>query len=248
MKTIRWKPAVAAICTVAAGCASVSLAPGADQVTVTRRAADVAACTPVGDMSSPPPMMTDPDVDRRMRNETLSLGGNVLLITSSLRRTGTAYRCGGDATAPFVQTPAPPVTSASPAAMPAPGVTVGPAAMAAPAAMAVPSSSEIVQAQVDAFNARDLERFLSFYADDARILDYPDQVLASGKDAMRDRYRKLFQPAEQLHATIQHRTVFDRFVIDQERVTGLPDGKVTDAVAIYETKGGRIVRVTFLRP
>jgi len=114
--------------------------------------------------------------------------------------------------------------------------------------MAVPSSSEIVQAQVDAFNARDLERFLSFYADDARILDYPDQVLASGKDAMRDRYRKLFQPAEQLHATIQHRTVFDRFVIDQERVTGLPDGKVTDAVAIYETKGGRIVRVTFLRP
>lgn len=241
MKTIRWKPAVAAICTVAAGCASVSLAPGADQVTVTRNAADVAACTPVGDMSSPPPMMTDPDVDRRMRNETLSLGGNVLLITSSLRRTGTAYRC-GDVAMPSGQTPAPPGTLAAPATTAATNATAG------PAAMAVPSPSEIVQAQVDAFNARDLERFLSFYADDARILDYPDQVLASGKDAMRDRYRKLFQPAEQLHATIAHRTVFDRFVIDQQRVTGLPDSQVTDAVAIYEIKGGRIARVTFLRP
>lgn len=241
MKAIRWKPAVAAICTVAAGCASVSLAPGADQVAVTRNAADVAACTPVGDMSGPPPMMTDPDVDRRMRNETLSLGGNVLLITSSLRRTGTAYRC-GDVAMPSGQTPAPPGTLAAPAATAATNATAG------PAAMAVPSPSEIVQAQVDAFNARDLERFLSFYADDARILDYPDQVLASGKDAMRDRYRKLFQPAEQLHATIAHRTVFDRFVIDQERVTGLPDSQVTDAVAIYEIKGGRIARVTFLRP
>ena len=109
-------------------------------------------------------------------------------------------------------------------------------------------NESLIDAQVAAYRARDLERFLSFYADDARIFDYPDQVLASGKDAMRERYRKLFQPADQLHATIQHRTVFDRFVIDQERVTGLPNGKVTDAVAIYETKGGRIVRVTFLRP
>jgi hypothetical protein len=223
MRAMRWKLVVLAICAIVAGCATVPLSPGAEQVKVTRHAADVAACASVGNLSTPSMMMTDPDAERQMQNETLGLGGNVLLLSSSVSRTGIAYRCGDTATTSPGQTPAP------------------------PAAKAVPAPIEIVQAQVEAYNRRDLEGFLSFYADDAQIFDYPDHLLMSGKDPMRERYRKLFEPAPELHAAILHRIAFDRFVVDQEKVTGRQDGVPIEAVAIYEVRDGRIVRVTFLR-
>ena len=48
-------------------------------------------------------------------------------------------------------------------------------------------------------------------------------------------------------AGILHRIAFDRFVIDQEKVTGRADGQVIEVVAIYGIRDGPIVRVTFLR-
>lgn len=223
MKLIRRKCVVMAVCSIAAGCATVSLTPGAEQINVTGNGADVAACASLGPVATPQLMLTDPDAERHMRNETLALGGNTLLVTTALGRTGIAYRC-GDARAPSAQTPASPAT-----------MTV------------LQAPIEVVQAQVDAYNQRDLERFLSFYADEAQIFDYPDHLLMAGKDAMRERYRKLFEPAPQLHALILNRIAFDRFVIDRESVTGRADGKTIEAVAIYEIRDGRIVRVTFLR-
>jgi hypothetical protein len=223
MRAIRWEPVVVAICAIVTGCATVSLNPGAEQIKVTHNAADVSNCASVGNLTTPPMMMTDPDAERQLQNETLGLGGNVLLLASSMSRMGIAYRCGDAATTSSGQTPAP------------------------PAAKAVPAPPEIVQAQVEAYNRRDLDGFLSFYADDAQIFDYPDRLLMSGKDAMREGYRKLFEPAPQLHAAILHRIAFDRFVIDQEKVTGRQDGVTIEAVAIYEVRDGRIVRVTFLR-
>jgi hypothetical protein len=232
---IRGVPAVLAIGAIVTGCSTVSLAPGADQVNVTRNAAEVAACASLGSVSPPKVLLTDPDAERQMQNETLDLGGNVLLLTTSLGRSGIAYHCGGGPATPSARSPATPAAAAAATAPPA----------AAPAAAPVPA--EIVQAQVDAYNRRDLEAFLSFYSDDAQILDYPAQPLMAGKEAMRERYRKLFEPAPQLHADIMHRIAFDRFVIDREHVTGRPDGQAIDAVAIYEIRDGRIVRVTFLR-
>jgi len=227
MKAIRCAPVVVAICAILAGCETVPLTSGADQVKVTRNAADVAGCTSLGNLSTPPMMMTDPDAERALRNEALGLGGNVLLVTSSTGRLGVAYRCGDAATSA--------------------GQTSSGAAPAAPATKPVAAPIEVVQAQVEAYNRRDLDGFLSFYADDAQIFEYPDHLLMAGKEAMRERYQKLFEPAPALHAAILHRMTFDRFVIDQERVTGRPDGVPIEAVATYEVKDGRIVRVTFLR-
>ncbi len=262
MKSIRGKLVAVAICATAAGCSTVSLAPGADEIKVSRNTADVAACASLGNVGNPPPIMTDPDAERQMRNETVKLGGNALLLTSPFGRTGIAYRC-GDAATPSVATSAAPVAAPSATApvtaptgsptVPAPAVTAAqaPAARlpAQPpiAAAAVRTPVEIVQAQVDAYNRRDLEGFLGFYADDAQLFDYPDQRLMAGKDALRERYRQRFDATPQLRATILNRMGFDRFVIDQERVTGLADGQALEVVAIYEIKDGRIARVTFLR-
>ena len=239
MKTIRWGSLAVAACALAVGCRTVSLTPGAQQVKFTSSTADVAGCTALGSVQATSSMLTDPDAERQLANQTYTIGGNVLLFSSSVHRVGTAYACGeAAASADRAPASAPAVASGQTAGAPAP-VAVPPPPPAAPA--------QIVQRQLEAYNRRDLESFLSFYADDARIVGYPDQVLAQGKDAMRELYRKVFEPASQLNASIQNRIAQDRFVIDQERVTGLADGQTLDAVAIYEVKEGRIVRVTLLR-
>lgn len=238
MKPIRCRPLIAALCALAAGCANVKLAPGAGEVKLTRSAADVAGCSPIGNVGTSQPMITDPDAQRQMQNETLALGGNFVLLTSAFDRSGTAYRCGA--------APAPTARTANPPAAPPAAALVQPAAApaaAAPAAAAAPT--DIVQGQIDALNRRDVEGLLSFYADDARILEYPDRVLMAGKDAMREHFQKAFE--SQLHATVLQRIAFDRFVIDQQKVTGRADGQVIEAVVIYEIRDGRIGRATVLR-
>lgn len=109
-----------------------------------------------------------------------------------------------------------------------------------------PSPEAIVQAQLDAYNRHDLEGFLSYYADDAVLVNYPDEVTQTGKAAMRPRYEKRFATPN-LRAEIIERIVFGRFVIDHERIVAPPSTDVIEAVATYEVVGGKIVRVTFLR-
>jgi len=109
------------------------------------------------------------------------------------------------------------------------------------------TAEALVDAQLAAYNRHDLEAFLGFYADDAELVDYPDHVTQTGKAAMRARYAKRFATPG-LHATIAKRIVFGDFVVDHEQITAENVAGVREAVAIYEVKDGRIVRVTFLKP
>lgn len=123
--------------------------------------------------------------------------------------------------------------------------TVG-ALPAGPGATPPTSPEAIVQAQLDAYNRHDLEGFLSYYADDAVLVNYPDEITQAGKAQMRPRYEKRFATPN-LRAEIIERIVFGRFVIDHERIVAPPSTEVTEAVATYEVKDGKIIRVTFLR-
>ena len=108
------------------------------------------------------------------------------------------------------------------------------------------SPEEIVDAQLAAYNRRDVEGFLSFYADDAILENHPNQVTQTGKAEMRTRYQRRFSNPN-VHAEIIKRVTFGRFVIDHERVVAAPPAEGTlEAVAVYEIKDGKIVRVTFL--
>lgn len=113
------------------------------------------------------------------------------------------------------------------------------------AALPLSSPEAVVQAQLDAYNRHDLEGFLSFYSDDAVLVDYPDRITQSGKAQMRGRYEKRFAEPN-VHAEIVERIVFADYVIDYERITAPPTTKVIEAVATYEVRNGKIVRVTFL--
>lgn len=105
----------------------------------------------------------------------------------------------------------------------------------------------VVQRQLDAYNARDLQSFLSFYSDDAKLYAYPDQLVARGKTELSQRYSQRFE-APQLHAEILSRMVMPPYVIDREYITGLPNGATVNAVVIYKIEGEKIVEARMMSP
>jgi hypothetical protein len=128
-------------------------------------------------------------------------------------------------------------------------LAAAPAVQAQEAAPPSPEASEpeqVVQRQLEAYNARDLEAFLAPYAEDVEIYGFPDTPWIAGRDAMRESYRRLFDGAPDLHAEITGRIVQGEYVIDHERVTGIPDRPLLEAVAIYRVHEGRITHVWFI--
>ena len=116
-----------------------------------------------------------------------------------------------------------------------------------PAALSLLIKAEtVVQQQLEAYNARDLEGWLATYKADAEQYLLHAGLLASGHEAIRkgmiDRFN---DPA--LHAELVSRTVMDNIVIDHEFVTRtFPDGLETvEMICIYEVDAGLIVKATF---
>ena len=50
----------------------------------------------------------------------------------------------------------------------------------------------MVDAQIEAYRAKDVERFLSHYADDASVVLFDGTPMFADKQAMREQYGKLF--------------------------------------------------------
>jgi hypothetical protein len=105
----------------------------------------------------------------------------------------------------------------------------------------------VVQRQLDAYNARDVEALLATYAEDAQQFEYPATLLATGRTEMRKRFVTRFAEPN-LHATLLHRIVLGHVVIDHERIARtFPEGAGTiELIATYEVRDGSIVRATFL--
>lgn len=106
---------------------------------------------------------------------------------------------------------------------------------------------EIVDGQLAAYNARDLEAFLGFYVEDVPVYAFPSGEVLTDRSgpAFKARYAALFEASPELHAELVSRVVHGRLVIDQERVTGFMGDGIRPAVAMYETGPERIERVWF---
>ncbi|HEX2586554.1 MAG TPA: hypothetical protein VHL14_15630 [Steroidobacteraceae bacterium] len=80
-------------------CETVTPAPGAEKVTITKVGYDVANCAVLGNIKVPlnsdgQSAVTNPDVE--FKNQAMGLGGNtafVTLGTLDFPKTGIAYRC-----------------------------------------------------------------------------------------------------------------------------------------------------------
>lgn len=101
-----------------------------------------------------------------------------------------------------------------------------------------------VEGQLLAYNAHDLEGFLSWYTDDVEGHDLDTgAVLFTSKAEMAPRYVERFKD-KQRHCVVVNRMVLHRTVVDHERLT--TSGGPLEAIAIYDvTENGLIRAVRF---
>ena len=109
------------------------------------------------------------------------------------------------------------------------------------------SPAAVVQRQLDAYNARDLNAWLATYAEDARQFEHPTTLLATGHAEIRARSAPRFAEPT-LHARLRQRVVMGPVVIDHEEVTrSFPEGPGhVELVCIYEVRDGRIQTASFV--
>ena len=100
----------------------------------------------------------------------------------------------------------------------------------------------LVQRQLNAYNARNIEAFMEPYADDVAFYDYPDKILGKGKDALRKVYTAVFNKFAALHSELKGRMVQGNVVIDNEKVTGIGKG-VINGIVIYNIENDKIKKV-----
>ena len=107
------------------------------------------------------------------------------------------------------------------------------------------SAADPVQRQLDAYNDRDLERFLAEYTEDIQVFRPPAvEPVLSGKQAFGEHYAKNRFTLPNLHARLVNRIVSGSIVLDHEDITGLSEASLA-AVAVYNVVEGRIQTVWF---
>ena len=108
------------------------------------------------------------------------------------------------------------------------------------------SPATVVQAQLDAYNAKDIEALLNTYAPDAEQFTLHGERLAVGHEQMRPRFLGRFSEPD-LQARLLSRTVVGNIVTDFEVITrNFPEGRGTlEMLCIYEVLNGLIQRASF---
>ncbi len=103
----------------------------------------------------------------------------------------------------------------------------------------------LVQQQLNAYNAHDLDAFLEPYADDVEIYSITGKLLMKGKDQMRKDYKFITQ-VQGLYCRLLNRIVDGNTVVDHEEIwlTNKPQN-LQYGVAIYYISKGKISKVYF---
>ena len=99
---------------------------------------------------------------------------------------------------------------------------------------------EVVERQLQAFQAGDLNAFVAMYAPDAVVSNFPDTPVMTGHDEMRAGYASSFAD-RQFTLTLGERIANGQFVIDEE-VIAVGAAEVMRAVVIYQVEGCTIAR------
>ena len=109
------------------------------------------------------------------------------------------------------------------------------------------SNVTIAQAQLDAYNAQDLEKYVSYFAADCVISGLNGTPTETSRDAIKARYAKAFAQFPQNKAELKSRIAVGNTVVDHELVIRSPGGEQFEIIAIYTFKDGLISRVDFAK-
>ncbi len=108
------------------------------------------------------------------------------------------------------------------------------------------TSEDVIQHHVNAYNERNINAFMNTLSKEAKLYEWPNTLLFSGHEEIKERFSSRFDSAPDLHAEIVKREIIGNKIIDTERVTGIPGEEVINAKAIYELENKLIKRVLFI--
>jgi uncharacterized protein (TIGR02246 family) len=111
----------------------------------------------------------------------------------------------------------------------------------------VSSNTDIAQKQLDAYNAQDLDKYVSFFAEDCVVSGLNGTPTETSRDAIKARYAKAFETFPQNKAELKSRIAVGNTVVDHELVIRRPGGEQFEIIAIYSFKDGLISRVDFAK-
>lgn len=101
----------------------------------------------------------------------------------------------------------------------------------------------LVERQFAAYQARDLEAFVSTYAPDAVVTRLGEAVpTAAGHGQLREAYGRLFAGNPGLRCELVDRFVKGDIVVDREKVSGLAGRPDFEGFVLYQVRDGLIVR------
>lgn len=109
--------------------------------------------------------------------------------------------------------------------------------------------SKIVNDQVTAYNAKDLELFLSFYHQEIEIYIEAEEVpKIIGIEDFRIHYRNFFNTNPNVKAEIIFEVIEDSIIYQHEKLSGRSDGSLESTYAVkYQILGEKIKSVRFKR-
>ena len=115
------------------------------------------------------------------------------------------------------------------------------------------SHIDTAKAMIAAYNAQDVDTYVSYMTDDACEANYRGDVVREGKEGTRSGLAAAFARWPQNHAEIRDKQAIGNYVLFREYVTRGPasDGSELvepfEVVAVYSFEGDKCSRVEFIR-
>jgi hypothetical protein len=104
---------------------------------------------------------------------------------------------------------------------------------------------QVVQAFIDAFNARDVDRVVGCFGADAVMQDDAGTVFAQGEEAIRAHFGGFLPHSPNLRSAIRSHVHVGSWVAQEEHVTGLVLGEPVPEfhiISAYRVEFGKIVK------
>ena len=105
----------------------------------------------------------------------------------------------------------------------------------------------VAQKQLDAYNAQDLDTYVSYFTEDCIVSGLNGTPTETSRDAIKARYTKAFATFPQNKAWLKGRVAVGNTVIDHELVMRASGGEEFEIIAIYTFRDGLIARVDFAK-
>lgn len=108
---------------------------------------------------------------------------------------------------------------------------------------------QIVQNNLEAYNQRNIDKFMSFIHPNVQLYEWDLMApSASGFTEVKNRYLDLFQRSPFLHSEILGRTIIGNKVIDYEVISGrMGETKFIEMVVVYEVEENLIKKILVIR-